>query len=443
MHTCLKKQFKIALLFLTTVFFLAPSLLTLPIFAHNSDEEMLVATLWAQVFKEQLEQVQRDLDDIRKRQESLKNNISQQNQIANMYSGKVGELRGQVEELQLGIAENEAEISEIELSSQLLEEEIATLEASITELETAVDTTETESSKILVNSYIDHRLYNSLSTSIFDITDVNTYFKDSQYRELIQEDNRILLEKLHNDRISLERSRNELEEKRVTIKRNRSILSEQKSQLERAKADLESQMQSYTGAILSAQYIANQGQNQLNVAEDDEAKLQARMELLKQQLFNSIIQINSGKYEEAGTIIGFEGNTGISTGPHLHFMFKPSGNSGDYANPCNYLPGRQLANAYCGVGSPSLPVWPINGNVWLTSGFRTASRPTHSAIDFSTGGGAPIYAAHSGWIQYGNDGACSYYSGPYPCNGAGANYAIICENKNCSNGKMSGYWHLQ
>lgn len=431
------------MLALISLVFLVPSFAPVYISAHEDDGEDVMAEALGASLQEQLEQVQRDLEDIRNRQNQLANSISQQNQIANMYSGKVGELRGQVEELQLSIAENEAEIAEIEISSQMLEEEITALETSITELETTVATTETESNKILVNSYIDHRLYNSLSTSIFDMTDVNTYFKDSQYRELIQEDNKLLLEKLHNDRISLERSRNELEEKRVIIKRNRSVLSEQKSQLERAKSDLESQMQSYTGAILAAQYSANQGQAQLNAAEDDEAKLQARMELLKQQLFNSIIQINSGKYVEAGTIIGFEGNTGISTGPHLHFMYKPYGNSGDYANPCNYLPGRQLANAYCGVGSPSLAVWPINGNIWLTSGFRTPSRPTHSAVDFSTGGGTPIYAAHSGWIQYGNDGACSYYSGPYPCNGAGANYAIICENKNCSTGKMSGYWHLQ
>ncbi len=393
--------------------------------------------------QEQLEQIQKDLENIRNKQKTLQGNISQQNQLASIYSGKLGELRGQVEELQLSIAEKEAEASEIEISSQILAEDIATLESTIEKLLLEVSTTETESSKILVNSYIDHRLYNKLSMSIFDVTDVNSYFKDSQYREIIQEDNQTLLQRLHDDKIELERDRNELEEKSVTIRRNKSILEEQRSQLERAKADLESQMQSYSGAILAAQYTASQGLSQLQNAQDDEAMLEARAELLKQELFNSIRYINSGKYVEAGTIIGFEGNTGISTGAHLHFMYKPNGNSGDYANPCSYLPGRQLANAYCGTGSPSLPVWPINGNVWLTSGFRTSSRPTHSAIDLSTGGGAYIYAAHSGWIQYGNDNACSYYHGPYPCNGAGANYAIICENKDCGSGKMTGYWHLQ
>ena len=40
---------------------------------------------------------------------------------------------------------------------------------------------------------------------------------------------------------------------------------------------------------------------------------------------NSIVRVHPGELVESGTVVAFSGNTGRSTGPHVHFELLPSG----------------------------------------------------------------------------------------------------------------------
>jgi murein DD-endopeptidase MepM/ murein hydrolase activator NlpD len=48
------------------------------------------------------------------------------------------------------------------------------------------------------------------------------------------------------------------------------------------------------------------------------------------------IKVKTGQQVKPGTVIGTVGSTGISTGPHLHFEIRRSGEPQD---PERYLPG--------------------------------------------------------------------------------------------------------
>jgi septal ring factor EnvC (AmiA/AmiB activator) len=93
-----------------------------------------------------------------------------------------------------------------------------------------------------------------------------------------------------------------------------------------------------------------------------------------------------GQYVSVGDLIGFEGTSGCSTGPHLHFEVQRAGNP---VSPRSAI--GQLR-------------WPFDGGYSVNQEFGrpnwSAPYSFHTGMDLSQHFGAPVYAAAAGTVTF-------------------------------------------
>jgi hypothetical protein len=269
-----------------------------------------------------------------------------------------------------------------------------------------------------------------IGSNILFTPNINTYFKNTQYKEIIQSDTNDLLIQLAQLKAALEQKKKELDEKLIEQQKEQELVKIKAEDMKQKKAEVDAKMAIFYQKVAELQMTSNNYSNTIAVLNEDQAKKNAQAELIKQQIIGGFTPFGQGQYVVAGTMIGQQGCTGLCTGPHLHFM--------TYLNaalldPCGQLEGGAML---CGAGGPLKS--PLRGNMVFTSGFGnrcfwwggTTYCDFHNAIDVAaTPWNAPVYAAHDGYLYKGVD--------PY-----GANYIIICQNGNCNQGYKTGYWHL-
>lgn len=124
-------------------------------------------------------------------------------------------------------------------------------------------------------------------------------------------------------------------------------------------------------------------------AEANLAQIEASRSELKAKLakYSGGRVVNSGDQVNVGDLIGFEGSSGCSTGPHVHFEVQSGGQP---VNPRNYAPGRLQ--------------WPQDSGFSIAQEFGSpnwaAPYSFHSGIDITQYFGAPVYAAAAGTVTY-------------------------------------------
>ncbi|MCY3804483.1 MAG: hypothetical protein OXF85_01255 [Candidatus Saccharibacteria bacterium] len=140
--------------------------------------------------------------------------------------------------------------------------------------------------------------------------------------------------------------------------------------------------------LSAAQYEQNQllitTQNQEHLFQAQITQLQAEQQRLERELEAYIASLLASKTSlgpvKAGDIIGKNGNTGWSTGPHLHLSIYDNANNSYKYDPLVFLQTHGL-------------VWPMGGNGgWVSQGFHAA----HQALDIAAAEGTPIRAIADG-----------------------------------------------
>jgi len=384
--------------------------------------------------QERLEELQRALDKIKNERSNLQSQLNANTYTISGYNSQVSKLQGEAALYQKDIDALVIEIEQLETTISDLNAQIETKLSEISESEIVVSDLDTKSNNRIRNNYMNFRMYGNTDpgTSVFIINDINKFFKESQYKEIIQQDTNDMLVKLAVLKQELSDKKIELETALIQVEKDREIIDIKKLDLDKKKEDVQGKLDAYYAEVGRLQANNNQNQSTINSLNDSEMKLSAKAELIKQEIMVSAV--SSGQYVLAGTIVGFQGCTGYCFGEHLHFSTYYNGVP---VNPCSQI---QPAGG-CGANGNPLQA-PVRGSVSFNSGFgwRLFDNAFHDGIDV-TGFplGSAIYAAHDGYVTRGLD--CYHKNLGYT--NTCANYVRISQNNGSNSGYVTGYWHLR
>jgi len=364
--------------------------------------------------------------DITNQRDTLQDRIEELTKVLETLKGQGQSLRREIEyadaQIELTQAKIQRAVAEIEnKNAQInqLTENIDDLGVKIAELEEKVRHQEDILKKRLRLRY--EVGDTSPFVMVFGSSTFNSLVQKSEYLRVIQLKDKKLLDQMT-------ATRNNLDQRKYTIEVNREQVAALREQIVSEKTNLESYRANLERQKRDKQVL-------LDKTENDEEKYQALLEQVKSELaaLQLAIDLPEGEGEpvEEGDVIGYMGNTGCSSGPHVHFGYVKGGRAID---PLPYLKKGELK-------------WPID-NPAVTQDFganysfymNNFGIPGHDAIDIAIAGcpgcgGAPVKAAKAGKLHYANDSKvyCSWLNNSI---GKGA---IIDHG----DGKRTIYWHLK
>ena len=339
----------------------------------------------------------------------LNENIRKQNELRQ----KILDAQNQANTLanQISYLENQIALTRLEIEET--QDRLAQLKTDIKDVSGKLSNTkeELDYSQEVANSRI-RQLYRQgfvQSTDVFlTSSSFNEYIVRRVYAQAIKEQDISLLEALKETKQEFTNQKNDLENKKAK------------------EEDLNKKLEDKKGSLVSQdnnkQYLLGVTKNQEKNYQKLLAQVQTELESIARALGGGAVRLGPVK---KGEVIAFEGNTGCSTGTHLHWGVYVNGVA---VNPRIYINNGRLA-------------WPEKGFTitqefganftWYMQNFGL---PGHNAIDMTSGFSSPIYASADGIAYAASDSQpCYAFTGTI---GKG----VIVDH---GGGLKTIYWHIK
>lgn len=312
------------------------------------------ATVIASRYQDQINAIQSDID---------------------RYQGEASQLRQQADTLANRIAALNAEKASVQSQIDLSQAKYDQLVVDISNNEIRLQKQQAFLGKTLASLYVES-----------DVSDLELLASSESVGDFItkQEYRTAVRNQIQTSMRQVKVIRTQLVDQRKSVE---GILAEQKSQREQlAEQEAEQQrlLTETRGQEAAYQSLIGDLQQQRSAAE---AALAATLSSGK-------FSVAPEGYVQAGSIVGAVGNTGFSTGPHLHLETRSGSQPIDSSSYMEQQPTRP-AYVTQGFNEP---------NSWYYSGY-------HSGIDYAPGDGQPIYAIKGGTLYRGCSDAVLNTSG--------------------------------
>lgn len=315
------------------------------------------------------------------------------------YQAQANALREQANTYQNALNAIAAEKNEIQTAIDLNTAKVEQLKVEISANEEKLDRQKRTISKTITQIYINS------STSPIEILasskSVGQYVSEQEVRTSVRNQMKLAMDEVKRLKAELETQKKAVED----------TLAQQNAQREQLAAKEAEQ------AALVARTRGEEAQYQSIVA-DLEKQQAAAESALAASLSSGSYKIAPAGYVAAGDVVGAVGNTGLSSGPHLHLEVR---RGGSVTNPSPYIRTQPIAMPP-GYVSQSYG----NADPIYMSGY-------HPGTDYAAGQGAPIYAIDGGNMYRGcSDQMLGTRGNPY-------GYVAIVEH---SGGYISVYAHM-
>jgi septal ring factor EnvC (AmiA/AmiB activator) len=265
--------------------------------------------------KEQASNIQNELGDIDGKitdEEYKQLDISQQIAYTN---GLINSTQSKIDLLENAIEQNNVEVNILGDEIQVIEDNIHTASQEITKLENAIQ-------KRVGISY----KYGGFSPieMLMNSSELDLITRQIQYLKRTKERDRELLGNMSDQIKTLEKDKEILADKKLEVQNKKEENEEKKTEIFAERVVLDQQRGQQSALLAESKKRQAEYEANLSELENIQHSVTAQITQVIFRLYEQG-QIQANTPVNAGDIIGLQGNTGLSTGSHLHFEYRING----------------------------------------------------------------------------------------------------------------------